>query len=1094
MSANEEREAGRLAALDRYRIMETPREAAFNDIAQLVAAICETPIAVVNFVGSDRQFFKAEVGLGVDSTPLETSFCSHALLEEDVLIVPDATLDHRFDCNPLVTGDPHIRFYAGALLKTTDGFPIGTLCILDYRPRTLSDVQQRTLRVLADQVMAQLDQRLAAQAAAKSEGLQRAILDSASDFAIVATDLDGTIIEWSQGAEHVLGWRDADAIGKDATLFFTPEDVAAGVIDREMAGAREHGCASDERWHIRKNGERFWASGEMSPLQDETGRHIGYVKVLRDRTEQHLAGRALEEAERSLRWAQEAGGIGVFHVSTDGVLRATPQLCRIYGLDECDTLPAHLFEALILPEDRHLVSDTQSRQAGTAPLDVEYRIRRADTGEVRWIARKGQIERDATGLPIGFAGVARDITEQREARDALARSEERYRALFDAIDDGFCIVEFFDGPHGPLSDYVHVEANPGYERHTAIAGIVGKTIRDLAPAEADDWVALYGQVLETGVPIRFERYFEAAGRYIEVSAARVEPIERRQVSILFRDIEARRRAEEALRHSEGVARENIQRVQLALSAGAIIGTWIWDLQADHFTVDEAFAATFGLDPTLGRDGLGFEQIVETVHPDDRAALAAAIDEGIKRGGPYAHQYRVRRRDGRYYWIEANGRVEHADDGTPLTFPGVLLDVEERRAVESERDRAITDLRALTETLEQRVTERTAELMRSEEALRQAQKMEAVGQLTGGIAHDFNNMLTGVIGSLDLIQRNIANGRLDRIDRYIETAIASAQRAAGLTSRLLAFGRRQSLDLRALDANALVHGMEELLRRTLGEQVALETHLPADLWAARTDANQLESALLNLCINARDAMPGGGKLTIETANVHLDDYYAREHPELEPGDYVALSVTDSGIGMAASTVEKVFEPFFTTKPVGQGTGLGLSMIYGFARQSGGHVRIYSELGRGTTVKLYVPRFHGEAEQDLAGSGGAPHGAGETVMVVEDDASVRMIVVEVLSELGYGAIEAGDAQEAIPVLESAVRIDLLVTDVGLPGLNGRQLAEVARKARPDLKILFITGYAENAAVRGGFLDPGMDMMTKPFAVDALATRIRQLLENR
>ena len=699
---------------------------------------------------------------------------------------------------------------------------------------------------------------------------------------------------------------------------------------------------------------------------------------------------------------------------------------------------------------------------------------------------------DADGGIAGLFIFTNETTERVLADAALRASEERYRALFEAIDDGFCIIEFFDGPHGPLSDYVHVVANPGYERQTGITGIVGTTLRDLVPEhDADPWIELYGEVLRSGKPIRFERYFETAGRHIEVSASRVEPPERRQVSVLFRNIEARKQAEHALRRSEAVARENVQRVQLALSAGAIIGTWLWDLPNDRFTVDEAFATAFGLDPALGREGLSLAQVVATVHPDDQPGLATAIERAIAEGGPYAHQYRVRRADGAYYWIEANGRVELAADGTALSFPGVLLDIEARRAVENERDRATQALRTLNDTLEERIQARTAELMHAEEALRQAQKMEAVGQLTGGIAHDFNNMLTGVIGSLDLLKRSIANGRTDRIDRYIDAATTSAQRAAALTSRLLAFGRRQTLDLKTIDVNGLVSGFEDMLRRTLGEQIALETHLASGVWSARSDANQLESALLNLCINARDAMPGGGRLTIETANTQLDETYTREHPELAAGDYVVLCVSDTGTGMDAATVEKAFEPFFTTKPVGQGTGLGLSMIYGFARQSGGHVRIYSELGQGTTVKLYIPRFRGEAETGGNGTADTPMGAGETVMVVEDDASVRMIVLEVLDELGYSAVEAVDARTAIPILESSRRIDLLVTDVGLPGMNGRQLAEVARQSRADLKVLFITGYAENAAVRSGFLDPGMDMMTKPFAIDALATKLRDML---
>ncbi len=303
-----------------------------------------------------------------------------------------------------------------------------------------------------------------------------------------------------------------------------------------------------------------------------------------------------------------------------------------------------------------------------------------------------------------------DPVEPHSDLDALAQSRARYRALFEAIDDGFCIIEFIDGPHGPLSDYVHIEANTGYERHTGIPGIIGMRLREIAPNEADGWLELYGSVLETGQPIRFEREFVAAGRHIEVAAARVEPASLRQVSVLFRDITARKRAEAALRASESLARENIERVQLALAAGAIIGTWLWDLPSDRFTVDEAFARSFGLDPALGRDGLSLAQVVETVHPEDRGGLAAAIDEAIKRGGAYAHQYRTRRADGNYYWLEANGRVDHGPDGTPLRFPGVLIDVEERRAAEAERIRVNEMLRNLNETLEQRVAAQTAELM------------------------------------------------------------------------------------------------------------------------------------------------------------------------------------------------------------------------------------------------------------------------------------------------------------------------------------------------------------------------------------------------
>lgn len=403
------------------------------------------------------------------------------------------------------------------------------------------------------------------------------------------------------------------------------------------------------------------------------------------------------------------------------------------------------------------------------------------------------------------------------------------------------------------------------------------------------------------------------------------------------------------------------------------------------------------------------------------------------------------------------------------------------------------LQRTLETLEQQVEERTAQLRHNEDALRQSQKMEAVGQLTGGIAHDFNNMLTGIIGSLELLRRRVSRGKLDDLDSLIDLGVTSANRAAGLTHRLLAFSRRQSLDSKPVEINQLVTSMGELLQRSINESIALDMRLTGHLWTAEADPNQLESALLNLVINARDAMPNGGSLTVETTNRHLDNVFTAAYGTLEPGDYVELSVSDTGCGIPESVMGRVFDPFFTTKPIGQGTGLGLSMIYGFARQSHGHVIIHSEVGKGTTVSLFLPRFIGEIVADVAADAALlPFAnAGETVLIVEDDPAVRALVSAVLKELGYGFVEAGDANTAVPIIESDQRIDLMISDVGLPGMNGRQLAEIGRQIRPDLKVLFITGYAEHAAVRGGFLDPGMQLITKPFTFDLLTAKVREMI---
>ena len=542
-----------------------------------------------------------------------------------------------------------------------------------------------------------------------------------------------------------------------------------------------------------------------------------------------------------------------------------------------------------------------------------------------------------------------DNTELERAETALADSEQRYRTLFKSMDEGFCIIEFLDGPHGPLSDYVHIEANPAYAQHAGIPNVVGQKLREMVPDEADGWAELYGGVLRTGVPIRFERELVATGRHLELAAFRIEPASRRQVAVLFQDITARKRAEAALQH-------------------------------------------------------------------------------------------------------------------------------------------------LNETLEVRIAEAIAERKHAEEALRQSQKMEAVGQLTGGIAHDFNNLLTGIIGSLELLEMRLRQGRTSEIHRYVGAAQGASKRAAALTHRLLAFSRRQTLDPKPTDVNRLVMDMEELIRRTVGPQITLEVVTAVGLWSALIDASQLESALLNLCINARDAMPEGGRITIETANKWLDDHAAKER-DLPPGQYLSLCVTDTGSGMTPDVIARAFDPFFTTKPIGQGTGLGLSMVYGFVRQSGGQVRIYSEVGCGTTMCLYLPRHYGSSSEIptiTAPTASARAPTGKTVLIVDDEPSVRMLVTEVLEDLGYSPIEASDGPAGLQILQSEAAIDLLITDVGLPGgINGRQLADAARITRPELKVLFITGYAENAIIGSGHLAPGMRVLTKPFVVETLANRIQDMI---
>jgi len=624
-----------------------------------------------------------------------------------------------------------------------------------------------------------------------------------------------------------------------------------------------------------------------------------------------------------------------------------------------------------------------------------------------------------------------------------------------------------------------VLTNPAYQQLIGHRDVIGLTVREAIPeVESQGFLDLLDGVFTTGEPfvgqdveiiLQHPSGGQAETRYLDFVYQPIKDGTGNVTSIFVEgvDITDRHRSEAALRNSEARLRQLNADLERQVIERAQARGLTWKLSPDllgalnsqgYFeTANPAWESVLG----WSEEEVVRVSIFELLHPDDLEHTRAGF-ELTQIGQPalrFANRYRCK--DGGYRWISWIGIPE---DGYVYCTG---RDITAERAAE-------------------------AELAAAQEALRQSQKMEAIGQLTGGIAHDFNNLLTGIIGSLGIVRRRMAANRLEDISRFMDAATTAAQRAGALTHRLLAFARRQSLDVKPNDINRLVATMEELLHRTLGEHIELKCLLATDLWAALTDANQLESAVLNLAINARDAMPDGGSLTIETANVHLDAAYTASQHDVDPGDYVAIAVIDTGSGMPAEIVARAIDPFFTTKPMGVGTGLGLSMVYGFAKQTRGHLRIHSKVGQGTTVRLYLPRALQDAVVLEKPAMTAPRGRGETILVVEDDATVRLILADVLEELGYSVLLASDARPAIPILQSDCRIDLMVSDVMLPHVNGRKLAEIARATRPDLKVLFVTGYAENTTFRGDFLDPGMEMLTKPFALDDLGAKIRTMIE--
>jgi signal transduction histidine kinase/CheY-like chemotaxis protein len=540
-------------------------------------------------------------------------------------------------------------------------------------------------------------------------------------------------------------------------------------------------------------------------------------------------------------------------------------------------------------------------------------------------------------------------------------------------------------------------------------------------------------------------------------------------------------------------------LELAEEAGRV-GIFEWQVPSGRVRLSPRFLALYGMTDFDGRH----DSWLKSIFREDVLYVADMFDNGFAAKDREINcEFRINVPGSRdLKWIEARNLAFYDAKGRPARVVGVNVDITERK-------RMMAQLRAFTESLEEAVRERTRELeaenearLKAEELLRQAQKMEAVGQLTGGVAHDFNNLLTVVLGGLDIIGRQLpalgASPAAERVAHGRDMALQGVQRAITLTDRLLAFSRQQPLEPKSIDANKLVSGTCEFLRRTLGEAISLENVLAGGLWRTFADSNQLENALLNLAFNARDAMPRGGKLTIETANCYLDEAYLRSVPEpVEPGQYVMIAVTDRGTGMDKATIEHAFEPFFTTKEAGRGTGLGLSQVYGFVRQSAGHVRIYSEPGEGTTVKIYLPRHRGPDDHAEAAEPAHPaaHMNGsETILVVEDDKALRAYAVESLAEHGYHVLAAATAGEALEILDTGKAVDLLFTDIIMPGgVNGRQLADNATRRRPGLKVLFTTGYTRNAIVHHGRLDPGVHMIGKPYSFSALGAKVRSLLDN-
>ena len=716
---------------------------------------------------------------------------------------------------------------------------------------------------------------------------------------------------------------------------------------------------------------------------------------------------ALKESEERFRLVAENAPVMIWMGDADGKCVYLNRAQREFWNVNLEELSQFDWSTTLVPEDtERLFGPFSQAMQAQAPFTVEARYRRHD-GQIRLLRTNGRPRFGSNGEFLGMIGVNLDITDSRQAEEAL---REETTALEILNSTGSAVAAELD-----LEKLVQHVTDAGVRLTGAQFGAFFYNVLD----ERGESLMLY--TLSGASREAFAEYPMPRATKIFAPTFRGEGIVR-SPDILLDD-----RYGHNLPH-HGMPKGHLSvRSYLAVPVRSRTGEVLGGLFFGH------------PEPNV------FSERSERLSSGLAAQAAIGID---------------------------NARL----------FQSAQREIEQRRSAEDA-------LQKLNSTLEQQVVERTEQLRKQEEALRQAQKMEAVGQLTGGVAHDFNNLLQVIVGNLEILQRNLPAGT-DRLRRAAENAMKGAKRAATLTESLLAFSRRQPLNPKPLKVNDLVRGMSELFHRSLGEQIAVETVLAAGLWQTEADPNQLEAALLNLAVNARDAMPSGGKLTIETANAHIDEGYAATQAEVIPGQYVVICVSDTGVGMHKNTIAQVFEPFFTTKEPGKGTGLGLSQVYGFVKQSGGHVKLYSEVEQGTTVKIYLPRLliEDHAVDDASVQTIAPEGTTEeTILVVEDDDDVRTYSVDILRELGYRVVEAHDGPSALRLLERQTRVDLLFTDVVLPsGLTGAEVAAEVRKLRPEIRVLFTTGYARNAIVHHGRLDAGVNLIPKPFTYRATCSQ--------
>lgn len=939
-----------------------------------------------------------------------------------------------------------------------------------------------------------------------------AIVES-SDDAIIAKTLEGIITSWNKSAERILGYSAEEAIGQHISIIIPPDRLSE---EDYILGKIRLGDRVDHFETVRraKDGGQVNLSVTVSPVRDPGGRVIGASKVARDITHTRAAERTGAHHSAIINSSDDA----IVSKDLNSVITSWNKGAEtIFGYTAEEAI-GNSITMLMPPELVHEEDEIIAKIRAGDRIEHFLTERLHKSGKRLNISVTISPIFDAQNKIIGASKIARDVTAHTRSearRTALIRLSDEIRDLQDPDEIAYVAASILGETLGvsragygvidTTEETITIERDWNAPGSKTLAGVLhfrdyGSYIEDLsrgdtvvfADAENDPRTAATADALKAiGAQSVVNMPVTERGRFVALlylNHAEARPWPQQELDFVKEVAERTRTATERARVSAQLRQRETELEQLnallerkveeALAERRILADIVESTDAFIQVVDpdlnllainrsasDEVERIFGVRPKRG------DNIVDILaHLPDQQDTVRALWSSALSGETFSliDQFGDPDLEQRYYEIKFSPLRD--DRGQIIAAYEFVFDVTERLR-DQER------------------------LRRAEDQLRQAQKMEAVGQLTGGVAHDFNNMLAVITGSLDLLNRRL-NESDSKSTRLVTSALEASKRAGTLTQRLLAFSRQQPLEPEVLDSNKLVAGMSDLFRHSLGAQIQLETVLAGGLWRVHADMNQLENVLLNLAVNARDAMPEGGKLTIETQNAHLDQRYAAREPGVIAGQYVLIAVTDTGSGMPDDVIAKAFDPFFTTKEVGKGTGLGLSQVYGFVKQSGGHIKIYSEMGQGTTIKIYLPRHVGSEEASDAANAQQELPTAEQhelILVVDDEDLVRQFSVEAFMELGYRVLEASNAQAALTMLIDRPDVDLLFTDIVMPEMNGKRLADLVKEKRPNLPIIFTTGYTRNAVVHNGVLDTGVELLVKPFTIDDLAGRVRAVLDN-